>query len=127
MPALLDLFFLCPHHSIFGWVVRVVGKDAVEVLEKDHPCVKDFFWVEMFVNDLDYLIFRDSMDETSQNVGQEVVADRFLVDNAGAHLKLPLLPGHHVTFDVRGHAFAETPGTDNYISLTRLVHDITSG
>ena len=109
VPALLDLFLLRPHHTIFSWVIGVVGKDGVEVLEKDHPGVKDFLWVEMFVDDLDDLIFRDSMDETPQDVGQEIVADRFLVDNTWA--EFPLLSGHHIAFDVGGHRFAETPGT----------------
>ena len=111
MPSLLNFFFLGPHDSIFSRVIRIIGKYAVEVLEKDDSGIKDLLWIEVLVNDLDYLVFRDSMDETAEDVGEKVIADGFLVDDTGADFKLSLLSSHHVAFDISGHGFAETPGT----------------
>ena len=111
MPSLLNFFFLSPHDSIFSRVIRIIGKYAVEVLEKDDSGIKDLLWIEVLVNDLDNLVFRDSMDETAEDVGEKVIADGFLVDDTGADFKLSLLSSHHVAFDIGGHGFAETPGT----------------
>ena len=84
MPSLLNFFFLGPHDSIFSRVIRIIGKYAVEVLEKDDSGIKDLLWIEVLVNDLDNLVFRDSMDETAEDVGEKVIADGFLVDDTGA-------------------------------------------
>ena len=103
MPSLLDLFFLRTHHTIFSWVIGVVCKDAVEVLEEDNTSVEDFLRIEMLVDDLDDLVLRDAVDEAPQNVREKVVADSLLVNHAGTHLKLAFLAGHHVALDKSGH------------------------